>query len=280
MVAPAALGLLALVAVPLALTLSEAFLEDDLLGPPRWVGLDNFRTLAGDPVFWGALKTSVLFLALTVPVRLLGAVALGLALHRPRKGNGWRRAAVFSPTAMPDVAVVAAWAFLLNPVAGPVNGLLGLLGLPQPAWFAEGNAALAGIALMAAFTFGEGFLITLAARRELPAELFEAARLEGASAWHALRRITLPLLAPVLGLLAARDIAVALQASFVPAYLMTDGGPDRATLTLPLHIYDVGFEQFRYGEAAAMTLVLLCLTIALVAVQWTALRRWRAHPAG
>lgn len=272
MLAPAVLGLVALVLVPVALTVSEAFLEDDLLGPPRWVGLDNFGRILDDPVFWGALETSALFLLLTVPVRLLGAVALALALHRDRS---WRRAAVFAPTAMPDVAVVAAWAFLLNPVAGPVNGLLGGLGLPQPGWFAEPGAALAGIAIIAAFSFGEGFLVALAARRELPADLFEAARLEGASAAHTLRRVTLPLLAPVLGLLAARDIAVALQASFVPAYLLTDGGPDRATLTLPIHVYDVGFEQFRYGEAAAMTVVLLALTAGLVALQWVALRRWR-----
>jgi multiple sugar transport system permease protein len=280
MLAPAALAALVLIGLPAVLTVGESLLQDDLVGTPRFVGLDNYVTIVQDPVFRDALRTSLLFCLLVVPVRLLGALAFALLLHRPRRGAAWQRAAVFAPTAMPDVAVVAAWTFLLNPGYGPVNGLLGLAGLPGPSWFAEPWPALIGVSLMAAFTFGEGFLVMLAARQELPGDLFEAARLEGASAWHALRRVTLPLLAPVLGLLAARDVAVVLQASFVPAYLTTDGGPDRATLTLPLHLYDTGFEQFRFGEAAAMTVVLLALGGVLVLLQWRILRHWRAGVGG
>jgi multiple sugar transport system permease protein len=277
MLAPAAIAAAVLVLLPALLTLGESLLADDLVGVPQFVGFDNYTTIFGDPVFRDALRVSLLFCLVVVPVRLLGALGFALLLHR---GRAWQRAAVFAPTAMPDVAVVAAFAFLLNPGYGPVNGLLGLLGLPQPAWFADPGPAFFGVAIMAMFAFGEGFVVMLAARSELPRDLFEAARLEGASPWHAFRRITLPLLAPVLGLLAARDVAVVLQASFVPAYLTTDGGPDRATLTLPLHLYDTGFEQFRFGEAAAMTVVLLALGLLLVLVQWRILRRWRADLRG
>lgn len=275
MLAPAAFAALVLVGLPAVLTIGESLLEDDLVGTPRFVGLDNYTTIFADPVFRDAVRTSLLFCLVVVPARLLGALAFALALHRPRRGVAWQRTAVFAPTAMPDVAVVAAWAFLLNPGYGPVNGLLEFAGVPGPAWLADPGPAFFGVAIMAAFTFGEAFLVLLAARQELSAELFEAARAEGASAWHAFRRVTFPLLAPVLGLLAARDVAVVLQASFVPAYLATDGGPDRATLTLPLHLYDRGFEQFAFGEAAAMTVVLLALGGALVLIQWRILRRWR-----
>jgi multiple sugar transport system permease protein len=122
---------------------------------------------------------------------------------------------------------------------------------------------------------GETFIVALAARQELPGELDEVARLEGASAVFVLRRVTLPLMAPVLGLLAARDVAVALQASFSPAYLLTDGGPDRATLLLPKYIFDVGFEQLTYGYAAAITLVMFVLTAGLALLQYRLVRRWR-----
>lgn len=275
MLAPFAVGTAVLVALPAAITFAESLFEDDLVGPPRFTGLGNFTALAQDAVFREVLTTSVAFLALTVPLRVLGALGLALLLHRPRRGAAWQRGAVLLPVFAPEVAIVVAFAFLLNPVFGPVNGVLGLVGLPQPAWFAAPGAALAGIVIVTAFSLGEGFLVALAARQQLPGELFELARLEGASPLHTFRRVTLPLLVPVLGLLAARDVAVALQASFVPTYLLTDGGPDRATLLLPIHIYDVGFEQLRYGYAAAMTVVMVALTAAIVLVQWRLLRRWR-----
>ena len=108
---------------------------------------------------------------------------------------------------------------------------------------------------MLAFTVGEAFIVALAARQELPAELYAVARLEGASAWFVLRTVTLPLMAPVLALLATRDVAVSLQATFTATYLLTDGGPDRATLFLPIYSFDMGFELLRYGYASAMMLL-------------------------
>ena len=275
LIAPAAIGALLLVALPAALTLVESLYRDDLVGPAEFVGLENFTGLLDDPVFAEVLRTSALFLLLTVPLRVLGALALALLLHRPRRGAGVARASVLLPAFVPDVATVVVFSYLLNPVFGPVNAVLAAAGVDGPDWFATPAAAMAGIVLVTTFSLGEGFLVALAARQQLPGELFELARLEGASALHAFRRVTLPLLVPVLGLLAARDVAASLQASFVPTYLLTDGGPDRATLLLPIHIYDVAFEQLRYGYGAAMTVVMLALTAAIVLVQWRLLRRWR-----
>lgn len=277
---PFAVGTVLLVILPAAITFAESLFDDDLIGPARFVGLGNFAGLLRDGVFAEVLRTSLLFLALTVPLRVLGALGLALLLHRPRRGAGWQRGAILLPSFVPDAAIAVTFGFLLNPVQGPMNGLLGLLGLPQPEWFAEPGASLAAIVIISVFSLGEGFLVSLAARQQLPGELFELARLEGASALHTFRRVTLPLLAPVLGLLAARDVAVALQSSFVPTYLLTDGRPDRATLLLPLHIYDVGFEQLRYGYAAAITVAMVVLTALIVLVQWRLLRRWRLDLSG
>ena len=279
LLAPAAVGAVALVALPAVITLVTALFQTDLLGPSTYVGLENFRELLRDPVFYETLENSLTFAALTVPVRMLGALGLALLLHRPRRGAGARRTAAYLPTVIPEVALVIAFTFLLNPVFGPVNGVLAAIGLPQPAWFAEPFPAMLGLAIISWFTIGEGFLIALAARQELPEELYDVARMEGSSRADTLRRVTLPLMAPVLGLLAARDVALSLQASFAATYLVTDGGPDRATLFLPIYVYDVGFEQLRYGYAAAMTTAMYLITAAILFAAWRLLRGGRLAAA-
>jgi multiple sugar transport system permease protein len=272
---PYAAGALVLLAIPAGATFAVAFLELDLLGSSEWVGLRNFRDLLEDPIFREALVNSLTFAAFAVPLRLLGAVGLALLMHERFRGAGVARTSVYLPTVVPDIAYALLWLFLVNPLFGPINAVLGAAGLPEPEWLTTGTGAMATIVLMSGFTIGEGFVVALAARQEMPKELYELARVEGAGALHTLRRVTLPLMAPTLGLLAIRDLAFSLQVSFVPAYLLTDGGPDRATLFLPLYAFDVGFEQLRYGYAAAMTLTMFVITGLLVLAQLWFVRRWR-----
>ena len=275
MLAPYAAGAVLLFAIPAQLTFALALTDADLLTPPRYVGLDNFRELAEDPVFPGVLWRSLLFVAVLVPLRLALATAFALLLHARFRAAGAGRTAAFLPTVIPDTAYALVWLFLLNPLYGPVNGLLGLAGIGPVSWFSDGSAAFAAIVLMLCFTIGESFIVALAARQELPAELYAVARLEGASAWFVLRTVTLPLMAPVLLLLATRDTAVSLQASFTATYLLTDGGPDRATLFLPIYSFDMGFEQLRYGYASAMMLVSFAACLAIGFLQYRVVRRRR-----
>ena len=275
LLAPYAFGALVLLAIPAAATFIVAFFELDLLGTSRWIGLDNLDRLLDDPVFREALVNSLVFAGLAVPLRLLGALGLALLLHERVRGAGTARTAAYLPTVVPDVAYAVLWLFLVNPLFGPINAVLGAVGLPQPDWLTTGAGAMAAIVLMSAFTIGEGFVVALAARQELPRELYEVAKLEGSGALHTFRRLTLPLMAPTLSLLAIRDLAFSLQVSFVPAYILTDGGPDRDTLFLPLYAFDVGFEQLQYGYAAAITLTMFLVTGLLVLVQLRLVRRWR-----
>ncbi|CAA9505829.1 MAG: hypothetical protein AVDCRST_MAG85-2038 [uncultured Solirubrobacteraceae bacterium] len=275
LIGPYVVGALVLLIIPAIATFAVSFYELDLLGPSRWVGLENFRTLAEDPVFREALVNSLTFAAFAVPLRLLGALGLALLLHARFRGAGGARTAAYLPSVVPDVAYALLWLFLVNPLFGPVNALLGAVGLPEPDWLTTGAGAMATIVLMSGFTIGEGFVVALAARQELPKELHELARVEGSSATNTFRRVTLPLMAPTLGLLAIRDLAFSLQVSFIPAYLLTDGGPDRATLFLPLYAFDAGFEQLRYGYAAAMTLSMFVITALLVLLQLRLVRRWQ-----
>jgi len=279
LLAPFALGVVLLVIVPALATFALAFFEYDLLGPPRWVGAENLRALVRDPLFGEALGNSLVFAAAAVPLRLAGALGLALLLHRGFRGARTHRTVAYLPTVVPETAYGLLWLFLLNPLYGPLNALLGAVGLPQPEWLSDPTAAMAAMILIAAFTVGEGFIVALAVRQSLSPELYDLARLEGASAWRTFRRVTLPLMAPVLALLAIRDAAFTLQISFGPAYLLTDGGPERATLFLPLYVYDVGFEQFRYGYGAAMTLAMFAVTLALVGAALLLARRRRLLPS-
>ena len=272
---PFALGVTALVLVPAALNGYYAFTDYSGFAPPRPNGLGNLRRALADPFLRDALEASLLHVALAVPVRLLVAAGLGLLLAAPRPGGRAYRLAVFLPTVIPDIALSLLFLWVFNPLYGPANRVLGALGLPQPVWFSTPWGARFAVVTMLAFPIGEAFLVVLAARRQVDRSLYEAAALDGYGPWGQLRRITLPLLAPVLVLLAVRDVILMFQVSFIPAYLMTDGRPANATLYLPLYIYDQAFEFSGLGYGAFLSLVVLAVTVVLIAAQLLLVRRWR-----
>ena len=272
---PYALGTLILVAVPAVLTFGYAFTDHTGLAQPNFNGLTNARRLVADPLFAASLRASLLHVAMAVPLRLLAATALGLLLAAPRRGGRWYRAAVYLPTVIPDVALALLFLWVLNPIYGPLNQVLGLVGLPQPTWLATPWGARVGVVMMLLFPIGEAFLVVLATRRQVNARLYEAAALDGCGPWQQLRRITLPLMAPVLVLLAVRDTVLTLQSNFVPSYILTDGGPANATLYLPIYIFDQSFEFLAFGYGAMITLVVLLVTAVLIGVQIALVRRWR-----
>ena len=274
--APFGLGLLLLVALPTVFTFAMSFYEYDLIRPGDFIGLANFTELARDDVFWISLVNSMTFIAAAVPLRLLGALGLALLLHKRFRGVGAYRTAAYLPTVVPDVAYALLWLWILNPIYGPLNLALDAIGLPTFPWLATPVSTRAGIVLMSAFQLGEGFLVALATRQAVPAELYELASIEGAGAWTVFRRVTLPLMAPTLLLLVLRDTVFTFQASFVPALIVTGGGPaPYATTYLPLFIYRNAFEFLRYGYAAAATVIMFLITFVIVEVQSRVARRWR-----
>ncbi|MFP2929645.1 carbohydrate ABC transporter permease [Pyxidicoccus sp. 3LG] len=268
----AAAGLL--VGLPALLALGLAFTDYDALSAPRFVGAAHFLRLWDDPLFWTALGNSLLFAAMAVPLRLVAAMGLALLLH---KRTGLARSAVFLPTVVPDIAYALLWLWLLNPLYGPLALALKTSGLTDGGgWLLTPWGARGALVALTVFQLGEVFVVMLAARRELPEELYELAELEGGGALTIFRRVTLPLMAPTLALLAARDVVESLQTTFVPALVITQGGPRYATTFLPLYIYQNGFEYLRIGYASAMTWVMFLVTAAMVAAQLWVLRGWRA----
>ena len=274
--APYGIAVVLLVALPALLNVAYAFTDHTgLTRDPQFIGLANVRRLGSDSFLVDSLEASLFHVALSVPLRMLAAVGLGLLLAAPRPGGRWFRAAVYLPTVIPDVALAVLFLWVLNPLYGPLNQLLGLFGHPGFNWLAEPTTARIGVVLMLLFPIGEGFLVVLATRRLLNARLYEAAALEGCGPFGQLRRLTLPMLAPVLVLLAVRDTILTLQVNFVPAYVLTDGRPANATLYLPVYIFDHAFEFSGFAYAALITIVLMAVTATIIVAQLLVVRRWR-----
>ena len=271
---PFLVGSAVLVVVPAMTSMAMAFFFYDGLSSPTFAGLQNLRHIVRDPFVLAAVRSSALIAALAIPLRVGGSLALALLLHRRERLVTAGRVAAYVPVSTPDVATALVWLWILNPVFGPVGVAARALGYDAGPILLDPLGARLAVVAIAAFAVGEGFLVMLAARRELPAVLFEAAQVEGARAWATFRRLTLPMLAPSLSVLLVRDLALSLQLTMVPTLLLTRGGPDGATTTLPLLIYDEGFGAFRFGDAAATALVLAVATGGLAALQFRVLRRF------
>jgi len=262
--APFFLGTLVLVVLPALATVALAFTTYYGIAPPTWAGLASLQRVTENPLIRRSLFNSMVFLGLAVPLRLLGALSLALLLQRRQRGLGLYRAAVYIPTIIPEPAYALIWLWILNPVSGPLNILLGWLRLPTPAWLAEPTTAQLAMVLMALLQIGEGFVVLLAALQSVPLPLYEAAAVDGAGPWQSFGRITLPLIWPWLFLLLGRDLLVALQNTFTPTFMMTYGGPYYATTFVPLLVYELSFDYTDLGLASAVLLVTFVLIALLI----------------
>jgi multiple sugar transport system permease protein len=262
---PYLLGTLVLVVLPSLITVGVAFSDYRAVAFPNWVGLANFGRLGTMPLVRLALRNTLIFAGMAIPLRLLGALLLALLLQGRQRGGGLYRAAIFLPTIIPEAAYALVWLWILNPVYGPLNLTLGTIGLPTPDWLGQAGTARLAIIIMAAFQIGEGFVVLLAARQHIPPVLYDAAAVDGASHWQSFWRITLPLLLPWLFLLTFRDLLVAVQNTFAPSFILTYGGPyPYATTFLPLLLYEISFDFMDLGLASAVLVVSYLWILLLV----------------
>jgi multiple sugar transport system permease protein len=244
-------------------------------GSTRFIGLENYRVLFDSPLFWIALRNTIYYVAvggpLSVVVSLLAAVLINAKLTR------WKpffRSAFFAPWVTTLVAVALVWRYVYHPQYGPLNAFLGALGLGPIDWLGDPRWAMPAIIVVSVWkNFGYNMLIFLAGLQSIPEELYEAAALDGAGAWHRFRHITLPMLGPTFVFVGVVTMIAAFQI-FSEPYVMTQGGPLKSTLTLVLLMYEQGFRWWRLGFAAAIAVVLFVLTLAGTLLQ-LGLRRER-----
>jgi multiple sugar transport system permease protein len=273
LLAPALAAIALFFAVPVAGGLALSFTDFDLYavadpGNARFVGAANYTDLARDPLFWRALRNTLLVVLvggpLTIALALGGALLVNAPLTRLR--GAWRTL-FFAPVVTTLVAVAVVWRYLYHPRFGLFNQALAVVGLPPIDWLGDPRFAMLAIVLLAAWrSFGYGLVILVAGLQAIPATLYEAAALDGASAWQQFRRITLPLLRPPL-LFVAIITTVGYFQVFAEPYVMTRGGPANATLTIALLMYQQGFRWWNMGRASAVAFVLFGFILAVSALQ-------------
>lgn len=275
MIAPYLIGISILTLGPALAGFAMAFTHYNAINPPRFAGLANFREMLDDDVFRIALGNSLRYILLAVPLRLLGALAMALLLLRPRPGTMVHRVMVYLPTVIPDMAWALIWLWILNPIYGPLNRALALIGIQGPAWMVDPTWAPYGIVLMMIWQIGEGFVICLAALQNVSRDLLDQSAIDGGSKLRTIWSVTLPTVAPAMLLILLRDTVFSFQANFVPALIVGNGGdPKYATLYLPMYIYTTAFSYLRFGYAAALTLSMYVVTGAILWAQFRAARRW------
>jgi multiple sugar transport system permease protein len=268
------LGIGFLVVLPASLSFVLAFFRYDTISPPQWIGIGNFILAYSDELFLLSIQNSLTLILLPVPLRVFGALLVARLMQRRGWFIGWFRAAVFIPSTIPVAAFAIAGLWIFNPLYGPVNLFLSYLGLTSPAWFIDPAWAKPALILLSFWSIGEGFLVCLAVLQDIPSQLEDAARIDGASEPAIFRFITLPLVAPTLALLTFRDSILTFQNSFIYITLTTAGGPYYATYTLPLFVYEQGFDMLSFGTASAALWALYGLTGMLVIGLYYIVRTW------
>ena len=189
------------------------------------------------------------------------------------------RSVAYIPTVIPEVAYAIIWLWIFNPLYGPLNSLLESIGLTGFDWLASPDTAQAAIIIMSLFTIGEGFIVMLVGLRSIPRSLYESATVDGATAWQSFWRITFPMIMPWLLLLSLRDLIVAMQNTFTPSFVMTYGGPYYATTYVPLLIYELAFDFFDFGMAAAALVATYIILLLIIGGVFNIISGWGSSDA-
>jgi multiple sugar transport system permease protein len=258
---------------PTLLGLYYSFTDKSLTGRPvEWIGLDNWAETLGDERAWEALWNTAVFTLYSTPPLVILAVVLALLVNRARRMGWFLRMAFFAPFVIPVSAVTMIWIWMYQPDGGLINHYLQVLGFQNAEtptlWLQdEGRAMWSVVVTTVWWTIGFNFLLFLAALQTIPEDVYEASGIDGANSWHQLWHITLPLLKRTTALVVVLQLIASLRI-FDQMYLMTGGGPNRATEVAIHYIYIAGFEGYRIGYASALSYVLFVLILIVSIVQF------------
>jgi multiple sugar transport system permease protein len=264
-ISPWVIGFLAFTAGPIVMSLYYSVTDYSLLEKPVFIGAENYQRLARDEIFLGALKNTLWYAAVSIPLSTIFAIILAAMLNTRIKARALFRAAMFIPTLVPIVASAMVWSWLLNGQIGLLNQALGWIGIKGPDWLGDRHVAMWALILMSVWGAGNAVVIYLAALQDVPTSLYEAADLDGVTwvgkFWH----VTLPMISPVILFNVITSIIGTLQVFAVP-YIMTGGGPDRSTYFFTMYLYDNAFRYLNMGYASAMAWIQLVIILALTAL--------------
>jgi len=259
LISPWIIGFLVFTLGALIFSLIISFYSTDLLSPAKFVGLDNFHELLfEDPIFWKSAKVTTLFTLGVVPLQVGLGLLVALLLNQKIRGIGFWRTLFYLPSVVSGVAVAMIWIWFYHPDFGLFNYLLNSVGLPGISWLYSETWALPSLIFTSVWSIGPGMLIFLAGLQSIPQELYEAAQLDGANNWLQFTHITIPMLSPQILFNTIISIIGSYQV-FTASFVMTQGGPNNATLTMVLYLYQRAFMMTRFGYASAIAWVLFLI---------------------
>ena len=277
MLLPAAVLLVVFTHFPVGATIYHSFFSNPRPGRAAvWVGLDNYRAMVEDPVFWQVLGNNLWFAAGTIPLSIALALLMAVWVNGRLPGRSLLRLAFFTPTVLPMIAVANIWLFFYTPGYGLLEQLTGLIGLPSHNWLGSRQTALGCLVVVTVWKEAGFFMIFyLAALQSLSPQLAEAAALMGAGRWYFFRRVTFPLLMPTTLFVLVNAVINSFRL-VEHIIVMTKGGPDNASALLLYYIYEVGFKFWDSAYASTLTVVLLAILASAAVAQFAFLEK-RTH---
>ncbi|MGI6208727.1 MAG: carbohydrate ABC transporter permease [Anaerolineae bacterium] len=272
-ITPWLLGLLIFTLGPIVASFYFSFTDYEVVKPPIFVGLANYQRLAGDRLFWQSLKVTGTYVGVSVPLGIILSFAVALLMNQKVRLIGFFRTAYYMPNLVPAVGSAILWIWIFNPEFGLLNTALASLGIKGPLWLAHSKWALPALIIMSLWGVGGGMLIYLAGLQGIPTDLYEAAEVDGATAWRRFLHVTVPQMTPVLFFNLIMGIIGSFQV-FTAGYIMTGGGPRYATYFYVLYLYHNAFQYFRMGYASALAWILAVIILFFTLLVFRSSSAW------
>jgi multiple sugar transport system permease protein len=272
-VGPQLIGLLAFSLFPLGFALGLSFMHWDGFGEKTFAGFSNFVNEFNDPVFWKALWNTAYYTILVIPPGIILGILLALAVNKVR-GKEIYRVFFFTPVVTSSVSIGVIWIWILNGDIGILNQMLAMIGIPGPDWLTDTRFVMPAIALLSIWWgLGYNMVIFLAGLQGISPSYYEAAEIDGANKIQKFWHITIPLLSPTTFFVTIMAIITSFQV-FDQAFVMTNGGPAKASYTLVYHIYESAFTDFNFGQSSAAAVILFVIILIFTLIQFKVSKRW------
>jgi len=276
---PAILGFAIFTIGPMVASFVFSLTDWTVGATPRFIGVDNYRAMVDDPLFWKSLGVTTYYTLAAVPIALVVGFVVAMLVNA-----GWRRQSVwrtiyYLPTLVPAVASAVLWIWIFNPDSGLFNSVLRALGLPTSNWIYSESTAVPSLIIMSTWGFGNAMVIFLAGLQGVPRHLYEAVALDGGGAWAKFWHVTLPFMTPVIFYNLVTGVIGTFQV-FNQAYIMTSGGPNNATLFYIYYLYTQAFTDSQMGYASALAWVLFLIVLVITAALFRNARSWVYYEAG
>jgi multiple sugar transport system permease protein len=277
---PCIIGALLFVLGPMIFSLIVSFTKWNILNPMQFIGFDNYKTMfTGDPLFWKSLRITFYYVILSVPVINIFALFLAILLNSNVKGRSIFRTVFYIPSIVPIVASATLWLFIYNPTYGLLNKVMDFVHLPEQKWIWDEHLVIASIVVMSAWGAGSVMVIYLAGLQSVPVHLYEAIEIDGGGTLRKIWNITIPMMSPIIFFNMVMSFIGGLQV-FTEGYIMTQGGPNNASLFYMLNLYREAFTNQNLGYASAMAWFLFVIIAIVTALVFKSSSFWVYYEGG